>query len=382
MNTQHLIKRSSCAITGDMDLESLDELKDFPVFMGCVDSPASQDVAADMCWSISRKSGLIQLTKLIPLDILYSESHGSGDVGRLWDLHHKAFAHFIAENATTQSVLEIGGAHGRLCKEYMQLKKTPWTILEPNPIPVQGCSARFIKGFFDESFRYSEIFDTVIHSHVFEHIYKPDDFMTHLSGFMSTGQKLAFSLPNMQVMLERKYTNCINFEHTVFLTEPYVEYLLAKHGFKLAAKEYFMDDHSIFYSAVRDTEVKPVPLPQDLYKKNKKLYMDYVDYHKTLIADLNQKMSETTQPIYLFGAHVFAQYLLEMGLNTAKIGSLLDNDPKKQGRRLYGTKLSVSSPNVLADVESPVVILKAGVYNDEIKKDILENINKSTQFLE
>lgn len=382
MKHENLIKRFACAITADKDLEHLDELKEFPIFMGCVDSPSSHDEVADMCWAISRKSGLIQLTKLIPLNILYSESHGSGDVGRLWDLHHKAFANFIASNTVTKSAFEIGGAHGRLCREYMQLKNIPWTILEPNPMPVQGCTARFIKGFFDENFVCSEAFNTVIHSHVLEHIYKPDEFMNHLSGFMRTGQKLVFSLPNMQAMLERKYTNCINFEHTVFLTEPYIEYLLAKHGFNLTAKEYFMDDHSIFYSAVRDTEVKPVPLPQDLYEKNKKLYMDYVDYHKRLIADINQKMSETTQPIYLFGAHVFAQYLLEMGLNTAKIISLLDNDPKKQGRRLYGTKLNVASPKVLSDVENPIVILKAGVYNDEIKKDIIENINNSTQFFE
>ena len=76
------------------------------------------------------------------------------------------------------------------------------------------------------------------------------------------------------------------------------------------------------------------------------------------------------------------RYLLEMGLNTNKIVCLLDNDPKKQGRRLYGTKLKVASPKVLAEVKDPIVILKAGVYNDEIKKDILENINKSTEFLE
>jgi hypothetical protein len=382
MKTEQLIKRFSCAVTGNIDLEGLDELKKFPIFMGCVDSPVSQDVAADMCWSISRKSGLIQLANLIPLNILYSESHGSGDVGGLWDSHHKAFAHFIADNAATQSAFEIGGAHGRLCKEYVRIKKIPWTILEPNPIPVQGSSARFIKGFFDENFVYLESFDTVIHSHVLEHIYKPNEFMNQLSGFMSNGKKLVFSLPNLEAMINKKYTNCINFEHTVLLTEPYVEYLLAQNGFKLLNKEYFMDDHSIFYSAVRDDSVKPILLSQSLYEKNKKLYLDYVQYHKTLISDLNRKISEIEQPIYLFGAHVFAQHLLEMGLNSDKIVSLLDNDPKKQGRRLYGTNLYVASPRVLSDVTNPIVILKAGVYNNEIKNDILENINNTTQFLE
>jgi hypothetical protein len=107
-----------------------------------------------------------------------------------------------------------------------------------------------------------------------------------------------------------------------------------------------------------------------------------VEYHKLLVAGLNNKMSQTTQPIYLFGAHVFAQYLIEMGLNTDKITCLLDNDPKKQGRRLYGTKLIVASPKVLADVKNPIVILKAGVYNEEIRSDIISNINSTVRFLE
>ncbi len=375
-----LIERTFDVVTGDADMENLHTMPDFPVFMGCVDHSEDRDIRSELTWQINKISGFIQLKKLIPLDILYQAQH-AGAVGGIWMEHHRRFASFL-NKTDPASVLELGGAHGILSTKYDQFNNIPWTILEPNPAPVDGCKARFIKGFFDENFEYSDGFDAIVHSHVFEHIYKPNDFMKHLSSFMNNGQKLVFSLPNMQVMLEKRYTNCINFEHTVFLTEPYVEYLLAKHGFKLVAKEYFMEDHSIFYSAVRDTQVKPVPLPQGLYEKNKKLYMDYVDYHKTLITDLNQKMSETTQPIYLFGAHVFAQYLLEMGLNADKIISLLDNDPKKQGKRLYGTNLMVQSPSVLREVKNPIVILKAGVYNEEIKADILCNINSSVVFLE
>lgn len=376
-----IMERNLCAISGKADLEPLYDFPDFPVFMGCLDQPEEFDLKHDMSWWISRGSGLIQLKKLLPLDVLYPESHGAGAVGTLWDKHHKAFAKFVSKTSPS-SILEIGGAHGILEREYHKFGEIPWTILEPNPSPVEGCRARFIKGFFDENFSYLGNFDAVVHSHVFEHIYKPDDFMRCLSGFMAEGKKLVFSLPNMQVMLERKYTNCINFEHTVFLTEPYVEFLLAHHGFQLLEKEYFMDDHSIFYTAVRNNKVEPTSLPQDMYEKNKRLYIDYIGYHKELIWNLNQRMSQITQPIYLFGAHVFAQYLIEMGLKTEKIVCLLDNDVKKQGRRLCGTKLKVNSPKVLAGINAPIVILKAGVYNGEIKKDILENINESTMFFE
>jgi hypothetical protein len=186
----------------------------------------------------------------------------------------------------------------------------------------------------------------------------------------------------METMLERKYTNCINLEHTAFLTEPYIEYLLAKHGFRLLSKEYFMDDHSIFYATVRDPSVKPVDLPGNLYHKNKKLYVDYIEYHEELIKEINNKIKNAKQPVYLFGAHVFAQYLIAFGLDTSRIVSLLDNDPNKHGKRLYGTNLMVDSPKALAQLENPIVILKAGVYNKEIKADILGNINDRVVFLE
>ena len=41
----------------------------------------------------------------------------------------------------------------------------------------------------------------------------------------------------------------------------------------------------------------------------------------------------------------------------------------------------VQSPQCLSKFEKPLVILKAGVYNDEIKTDILTNINSKTKFI-
>jgi len=377
----NLIERRFDIVTGAVDINDLHSIKDFPVFMGCVDHSTEIDLVAEQTWSICRDSGLLQLKKIIPLDILYQSQH-AGAVGEIWMEHHRQFSKFLL-GYNPSSVFEIGGAHGILSKEYQQFGKAQWTILEPNPSPIDGCEARFIKGFFDDKFTFTDAFDTVVHSHVFEHIYEPDEFMRHLSGFIEPDKHLVFSLPNMQVMLERKYTNCINFEHTVFLTEPYVEYLLAKHGFRVLQKEYFLDDHSIFYATVRDSTVKPVALPDGLYEKNKQLYLEYVDYSKQLIEELNERIASVQeQPIYLFGAHVFAQYLIAFGLDTEKIVCLLDNDKNKQGKRLYGTSLTVASPTILNEVSNPVVILKAGVYNEEIKSDILGNINAQTIFWE
>ena len=206
------------------DLEPLHSMKAFPVYIGCSQKDVKNDIRSDMNWFISKETGMIQLNPILPLDLVYQEAHGSGCVGDLWLLHHREFAKFI-QKQNPNSVLEIGGAHGLLSKEYKSKNLIEWTIIEPNPLPAKGVEATFIKGFFDNDFSFDGEIDAVVHSHVFEHVYYPNEFISHISNFLEEGQKLIFSLPNMEEMLKRKYTNCLNFEHTFFITEPYIEYL-------------------------------------------------------------------------------------------------------------------------------------------------------------
>lgn len=374
-----LISRNTDVITNSTNLEDLHTVTAVPILMSCTTDEESTDVKKDLIWQIGKESGVIQLKNLIPLDVLYSTPH-SGTTGKMWLQHHQEFSKFLNKfNPTT--VLEIGGAHGILATNYLKTNTIPWTIIEPNPFPVDNCPAKFIKGFFDDTFAIDERVDTIVHSHVFEHLYEPNEFMQNISNMMHNGSKLIFSLPNLQTMLENKFTNCINFEHTIFLSELYVDYLLSKFGFKIIEKSYFKN-HSIFYSTIRDNTVIPIQLDADLYDKNKQLYLDYVKYYEELVIELNNKSKRTTLPIYLFGAHVFSQYLLTVGLDSTKINSVLDNDSMKQGKRLYGTSLKIQSPQVLKNGQAMVVILKAGIYNEEIKQDILENINPNIIFWE
>ena len=375
-----LIERKKDIISGLNDTEHLHTFYNFPIFMGCVDEPQSEDLLADSIWNIGVSTGLIQLKKLIPLDILYKQSHGSGDIGEIWNDHHRSFAFFISKHSP-KSVLEIGGGHGRLAKLYEDYDHIPWTIIEPNPTPEASSKAKWIKGFFDRNFISDSCYDCYVHSHLFEHLYDPCQFMSDLSAYMKEGDKLIFTLPNMQEMLERNYTNCLNFEHTFFATEPYIEFFMAKYGFDIIEKEYFREDHSIFYTAVKSLNAVKNELPSSLYQKNKELFIKFIKNHKDMIENYNDQLKKIEGPVYLFGAHVFAQFLIQMGLDTNKIVSILDNDKNKQGKRLYGSNIFVESPKNLENIVTPHIILKAGVYNNEIKSDILENINSTAIFL-
>ncbi len=374
-----LVNRLVDVIDDKYYLENLHSIKDFPIHMTCTTDDAGSDLTADLVWQISPTNGVVQLKSLIPLDILYHTQH-SGNVGRTWHEHHASFARFVNEYRPG-AVLEIGGGHGVLAVEYNKLTAIDWTIVDPTPNPVPHCPATYVKQLFDENFDHGALkFDTVVHSHVFEHMYEPSKFIQHLSSMMPLGQNMVFSIPNLAEMLRRNYTNAINFEHTVLLTEPYIDYILAKNGFAVIEKKYFKDDHSIFYACRREHLANANPLPANLYELNRTLYKNYIAYHADLIESINSKLQTTTQPVYLFGAHVFAQYLIKSGLDTTRIVNILDNDSAKQNKRLYGTSLNVLPPEILRNVKDPIVILKAGAYNNEIMNQLTE-INETVQFL-
>ena len=374
--------RKKDIINSSTNLEQIYKVKNFPVFMGTVEHSKKEDIFADMIWEIGKDTGMIQLKELIPLDILYSENHSSGVVGKLWSQHHEEFAKFISEFDPSK-VFEIGGAHGILAKKYEKFNSNvDWTIVDPNPVPIENSKAKYIKGFFSEKSSFDLKGSTIVHSHTLEHIYDPISFLKSISRKVDQNTYQIFSVPNINEMIKRKYTNGLNFEHTYFLTEEFIDFFLKSSGFELIKKDYFLEDHSIFICAKKNDNLDGAQiLKKNYYEVNKKIFMSFAKYYDDLINDLNKKISKSNTNIYLFGAHIFSQYLISVGLNTKKIKSILDNDNLKQKKRLYGTNLFVEDPSVLKKEENPVVILKAGVYNEEIKNQIINEINKSCIFI-
>ena len=376
------IQRNLDIVNNTNDLEHLHTFEDFPIFMGITKKDQKEDKKNAMSWWISKSRGMIQLSPLIPLNELYFDAHAAGEVGKIWDQHHTSFSNFVMEHKI-KKVFEIGGAKGILATKCHETKSDlDWKIIEPNPHPIKNSKAKFIKGFFDENFNHDLKDTTIVHSHVLEHIYDPHTFLKMLSEKIDNNGKIIFSIPNMEMWLKNKYTNCLNFEHTYFLNETYCELFLKFYGFKILNKKYFMEDHSIFYSVEKREKNSLFKLTdKNLYLKNKKLFVDFLNFHKDLIDNLNKKIDENKNEIYLFGAHIFSQFLINFGLKQDKISAILDNDKSKQLKRLYGTTLEVDSPKILKDRKNPTVILRAGVYNEEIKKDILTNINSDTIFI-
>jgi SAM-dependent methyltransferase len=372
------VDRPNSVITGKGNLEHLYTIPNFPVFFGCVESAEKDDFMCDMPWAIDRETGIVQLTKLVPLDILYQAQHVDG-TGPTWKQYYKDLADYVAK-AKPKSVLEIGGGAGDLARLTTELlPDLHWTIVEPNPWFKETDRIKTVSAFFDKDFKYDKKVDAVVFSQVLEHAYDPHEFVAAIAKFLKPGGKLIFAYPQLDVWLGHKFTNSLNTEHTMLFTDYFVDYVLACHGFTIQNK-FAYKEHSHFYVAEKSKDKIPEPKLKSKYTEYKKLFMDFVHYHEEMIKELNDKIEKSKEPIYLFGAHLFSSYLFSFGLKSDKIVGILDNSPMKNGKRLYGTRFKVDSPKILKGKGKVNLILKAGIYNAEISKDILENINSDVTF--
>ena len=383
MMTETLVNyRNLDVILDSNDLELIYTIKQFPIFMGCVNDDSVNDKFFDMNFCISKSSGIIQLNPIVSLEEVYRNSHGSGKIGKLWIEHNCEFSKFI-KKYNPKSVLEIGGGSGNLSKSYHEkYGLIDWTIVEPNSADSSNLEGvHIIREFFNENSIIDHNVDAVLHSHVIEHILYPNDFLRLIRTYLHSDKKMIFSVPNLKEMFSRYYTNCINFEHTILLTDDYIDFLLMKNNFKIIEKVFFKQDHSIFY-AVEAAQQPPQDcyLNPDSYKTNKDALLKYIKYIENLILTINKNI-KNQQDIYLFGGHIFSQFLIYMGLDVTNIKCILDNDGTKHDKRLYGTNLIVSSPKILKGVKNPKIILCVATYRKEIESDILTNINKDAIFI-
>lgn len=358
-------------ICGSTSFEPTWQMTDFPAFMGVADlnSPVEDDLVATLDISSCEYCFCPQLRWLVDPEILYHQSHGAGSTGGIWARHHEVFADFVLNEELGRSVLEIGGGHGILSARVVPQREIAWTVVEPNPSDNYRDDVNVVEGFFDSRLEIRDL-DCLVHSHFFEHVFDPVGFLELCTRALVPGGRMLFSVPNMQVMLDKGFLNMLNFEHTYLLTEKICDALLADNGFEVVRK-FFFEEHSIFWSC-KKIDVSPGRLEAaDLSLGNE--FDKYVAQANSYFAGVKRIVDAFDGDVYIFGGHVFSQFVLFGSQIQSRVSGILDNDPGKWGRRLYGTNLLISDPQILQGRRGCMVITSnTGIYRSEIESQIKE----------
>jgi len=369
-----LIKRKKCIVCQSR-LKIIKEIKNFPIYMGTTLQAKENDLQADMVFCKCVECSCIQMRNLIPLDVLYKDSHHAGSIGGSWLRHHKQFSEFVIKHARG-SIVEVGGSHLILANHIEKSENIESiTVYDTNITgETSSCKINTVRGLFDFT-TVKEKPDAIVHSHVIEHLYDPMKEIKEMAKLLKNGGTMIISAPVIDKMMEDGFTNAMNFEHTYGLTKFLLRKILNNSGLQIIDEQEY-SKYCVFIAAKKS--------PQSIVSSNRIYDSSFFDkfsvYHDTEIKKINTLLAHP-QKTFIFGAHIFSQFLLKNGLDESSVSCVLDNDPNKQGQRLYGTGLEVYSPKILKHYNCPTVILKVGQYTEEIKKDILENINSETRFV-
>ena len=368
------MKRNNCAICNS-NLENIKILENVPIKLTCYTIPNYDSCELSLSKCITCNT--IQLDKLIPLNILYGGSHNYTSCGIVWEKYFDLFISHVKSIVINKNILEIGDPSGKIALKLNEYRK--WFIVEKNKNSEVNFNEKiiFIEQFFDDDFFINDKIDIIIHSHLFEHIYEPNNFLKKCYEILNNNGEMFFGVPNMQHFTETNICPFLGlfFEHTIFLNKENISYLLKKNNFEIIEIIDY-EKHSTLYHCKKiidknnsmDNNKFTITNYYDNFKKSITIYNEFVE-------KCNNIIKNTNKDVYIFGASYNTQLLISFGLEMKNVKGFLDNCKGKQEKFLHGYNLKIYDPSIIKNKEC-IIILKNGYYTNEILKQIYElNVN-------
>lgn len=368
------IKRNYCVVCKNKNSDVLHIFKNFPIFMGARQGDGLE--YHDQKWMICKSCGCIYLGELIPLEILYKYSHNGG-IGPSWNKHYEKYAEYIQKYCGT-TVAEIGSGNCRLAEHILKQNNDVLTYdmydKNNNECVVKNDKIIFLDTFYNPNdINQTDMYETIISSHFVEHMYDPHEYFKSFHRILKKNGKVIYSFPNITAYLKNGLLTLMHFEHSYLVDDNYLKYMMENNGFKLLDVTHY-SEYNIFMTFEKTDDILSTTYCNN-YDENKNMYLSCIeklmDDNMKIISEINKYSNK-----FLFSCHYNSQILLNGGLDVIKFNGVLDNDDKKHHKKLYGYDLLTYPIDVLHNMEDVVVVVKMGIYTDEICESI-KNVNNN-----
>uniref|UniRef100_A0A6C0KU93 Methyltransferase n=1 Tax=viral metagenome TaxID=1070528 RepID=A0A6C0KU93_9ZZZZ len=323
-----------------------------------------------------KNCGCVQLQNLFLQSDLYLQPLQIFD-GNAYITHNNLFCEFVTNNINFEEKLfEIGGSYGKLAKLIIQKykennKEITYKILEYDSTQYPEIDNIEYISYDCELYDYNNI-NTIIMSHVFEHLYNPRKFIEKISN--TNVKNIFISIPDMDNLLKNNDINNLNILHTYYINTGYLVSLMSKNGFKML-KMFNYTNNSIFYYFNKNINTDIIEYTNLNLPKNQKLF-----YKKM---KLNIKNIIIEEPFFICPSGFYGQFIyFNLNKNTrSNLRGFLDSDIFKINKRLSGTKMNIFEKNEISNYNKITVLISSVKHNTEIKKE-LSLYNNNIIFIE
>jgi 2-polyprenyl-3-methyl-5-hydroxy-6-metoxy-1,4-benzoquinol methylase len=321
----------------------------------------------------------IQLKNLFNPEEIYNQPSHYLE-GELWQTHNILFSKFVSDNIIEcKSIIEIGGGSGNLARNIIKdiSKIEKYRILEisiEHIYPFEG--VEYISGNC-ETFDFNSLnVNSIILSHVFEHLYEPKKFIDNIKN--TNINEIFISIPDMESLYKSNDINVLNIQHTFYIDTNFIVKMFSDCNF-IIKNIYNYKKDSNFYHFIKDNNTinTKIKLFNDNSFKNKLNLEDFYNNLKNKIKTIDINKPFFICPSGVYGKMVY-YYLNE---NTQKnIIGFLDSDSRKINKRLSGTNCKIFNKTHIKSFEQVTILIISERYKVEIICE-LKNYNDNIEYI-
>jgi hypothetical protein len=297
----------------------------------------------------------VQTKYLGDLRLIYEKNHQDG-FGSLKSTMYDLFSKFITDSSGIDGLIEAGACTDILAECILKHKDTSYTVVEPD-FKSTNSKLKVYSKFLDDTPLNELSGNTLVMSHLFEHLYDPVGILEKIRN--SQIQYIFLNHPNLENDCKSHTYIILNIEHIYYVENAFLIQLLDAYGFTLVKRQDY-GTHSIFLQFERKknhNELLNLPVNITAIEDTH----SYFDSMLSKIDKLNRLFMNTERKYYLWPAATYIVTLFVNGLDTSRIAGLLDNSPNKIGKKLYGYNLECFDfKKILASDDPSITIILGG----------------------
>ncbi|QDT63863.1 class I SAM-dependent methyltransferase [Calycomorphotria hydatis] len=225
----------------------------------------------------------------------------------------------------------------------------------------------------------AESCDLICARHVLEHLHQPTKLLQLIrEALLERRGSVYFEVPSAEYMLEAESCWDLIYEHCLYFTRPSMEWLLRSHGFDhIKIKERFGGQFLTVTATVGEiNRLDFVPLAIDQLSLLRNSAVRFANVFTQKLQDANSAVARKIalrQRVAIGGAGTKGIMLLNFLQRRDNVSALVDINPRKLGKHIPGSGLSIISPDdpQLRDVD--VVFMTNLNYEQEIRQSLYEH---------
>ena len=364
----------SCFFCKSKKLEEVIDLGEMPLSHHLRKRINEQDLSFHIKYGICLDCGLLQISKSVPAEILYSSD--TYTTGFQKPKHIEDLLTAANSYRNMSSALDIGCNDGQLLES---LKKYGFDLtvgVEPNQHAANKTKNlghivynNFLDKMLAENIKQDHgCFDAIYARHVVEHIENISDFYNCIQLLLAPDGIFVMEIPQVEVGFDYNSPVILWEEHVTYFTEGGAKKMLASQGFEVLCMRYYSYGGGSLAFICKKNKKKPFKEKLD-DKYDIKFFKKYdlnIRQLKENLSSLIFSAKENGYDIAVYGAAPRSCTILNYAELGRKIDYVIDDREDIQGRIMPGTEKYITSLKESNFGDRPLlVLLGVGAENEK-----------------